>query len=134
MPTPDVSKVPDLIFNKIIRDLFDHPHLPTHEYALVVNGADVGIAQLRMRLSCSADVPPDCASHVYYEVATAWRGRGYATALLGLMRTEAARLGFARLIVVCHAGNLASRRVIEKNGGCLTCTDGDFLRFEVPAA
>ncbi len=117
-----------------LRHVRTHPHLPTHEYALVINGADVGMAQLRMRLSYSAHVPPDCASHVYYEIAAAWHGRGYGTALLGLMKAEAARLGFARLIVVCHAGNLASRRVIEKNGGCLTCTDGDFLRFEVPAA
>ncbi len=117
-----------------LRHVRTYPHLPTHEYALIVNGVDVGFAQLRMRPSHSADVPPDCASHVYYEIAPAWRGRGYATALLALVRAEAAQLGFAKLIVVCSATNLASRRVIEKNGGRLTGIYSGFLRFEVPVA
>ena len=45
------------------------------------------------------------------------RRRGYATRALALLLPVARGLGLPRVLVTCDAGNAASRRVIEANGG-----------------
>ena len=56
--------------------------------------------------------------HVGYVVVPECRGRGYATAILAkavaIARDE---LGIARVLVTCEENNLASIKVIERNGG-----------------
>lgn len=58
-----------------------------------------------------------------YCVAPPFRRRGYATAMLAaalpLVRPYWRRTGTKSLIIDCHATNVGSRRVIEKNGGVL---------------
>jgi predicted acetyltransferase len=54
--------------------------------------------------------------HVGYGVVSSQRNRGYATQMLRLTLPIAAQLGIARILVTCDEDNLASRRVIEKNG------------------
>jgi predicted acetyltransferase len=57
--------------------------------------------------------------HVGYGVRPSGRGRGVATWALGQMLDEARVVGLKRVLIVCAADNLASARVIEKNGGVL---------------
>ena len=93
--------------------------LPTSTFVLRDDGEDVGFVQIRHRPSHADDIPPECASHIYYEVREDRRQRGYGTTLLALGLQEARRLGLTELIVCCFESNPASKRVIEKNGGHL---------------
>jgi predicted acetyltransferase len=63
------------------------------------------------------DLPPYCLGHTGYAVVPWKRGRGYATAALGEVVKDAAAEGLRFIIVTTAPDNLASQRVIEKNGG-----------------
>ncbi|TAJ30240.1 MAG: GNAT family N-acetyltransferase [Bosea sp. (in: a-proteobacteria)] len=67
-------------------------------------------------------LPPHVLGHVGYSIRPAFAGNGYATAALGAMREQAREIGLPRLVITCDATNLASRHVIEKNGGRLVET------------
>jgi predicted acetyltransferase len=57
--------------------------------------------------------------HIGYDVRPSARGKGYGTALLALTLEKARALGLEEVLVTCDADNVASARVIEKNGGRL---------------
>jgi predicted acetyltransferase len=57
--------------------------------------------------------------HIGYGTRPSERGKGYATAVCRLTLGQAARLGFNRVLITCDADNVASARVIQKNGGVL---------------
>ena len=67
----------------------------------------------------STDLPPYCLGHVGYAVVPWKRRRGYATRALQLLLPEASREGLAYVDIVSDADNIASQRVIERNGGKL---------------
>jgi predicted acetyltransferase len=57
--------------------------------------------------------------HIGYGIRPSGRRRGLATWALGRMLDQARRLGLARVLIVCEAGNLASAKTIERHGGVL---------------
>ena len=58
--------------------------------------------------------------HIGYGVRPSARRRGLASWALGRMLVEArAALGLDRVLIPCLAGNVASARTIERNGGVL---------------
>ena len=76
--------------------------------------------------------------HVGYSVRPTARGRGIATALLSHARAFGRTRRLEMLLLTCDTTNLASKRVIEKNGGALRDTyplpkSGRLThRFDVP--
>jgi predicted acetyltransferase len=64
-------------------------------------------------------LPPYCLGHVGYSVVPWKRRRGYATRALQLVLPYARAEGLAHIEVTTTVDNLASRRVIEANGGTL---------------
>jgi predicted acetyltransferase len=88
--------------------------VPQTHYLLLRGEQLLGGARLRWRLS---PVLHRDGGNVGYEIRPTQRGRGHATALLGLVAGEARRRGMERLLVTTARTNLASIRVIEKNGG-----------------
>jgi len=73
-------------------------------------------------------------NHVGYAVRPSKRRRGCTTQALSLLRFEAKKLKIGKLIAMCDEENLASRKVIERNGGMLVRTVArdvkrDGLRF-----
>jgi len=76
----------------------------------------VGVAHLRHRLTPALMI---CGGHVGYGVRPSRRNRGYATLLLKLVLPKAKEMGIEKLLVTCDKKNLASARVIVKNGGIL---------------
>ena len=62
------------------------------------------------------------STHVGYSVRPSYRGRGLATAMLKDACGFARSFGMKCLELTCDAENIASRRVIEKNGGVLVDT------------
>jgi len=69
--------------------------------------------------SGTAALPPHCLGHIGYAVVP-WKQRlGYAKSALRLMLPEAKAVGLAYVEIITDPNNIASRRVIEANGGIL---------------
>jgi len=64
-------------------------------------------------------LPPYCLGHVGYTVVPWKQRRGYARAALGQLLPEARAEGLRYLEITTEPENIASRRVIEANGGVL---------------
>ena len=80
-----------------------------------------------------------CLGHVGYSVVPWKRRRGYATRALGLLLPHARAEGLAHIEVTTDADNVASRLVIEANGGILverfhkpkSCGGAESLRYRI---
>ncbi|MFV0413271.1 MAG: GNAT family N-acetyltransferase, partial [Oscillospiraceae bacterium] len=75
-------------------------------------GALVGMVDIRHSLN-KAQYP---YGHIGYSVVPSQRGRGLATQILAFALARAGELGIQSPLLCCYEHNLASRRVIEKNG------------------
>lgn len=73
----------------------------------------IGEVSIRHRLN---DALRLCGGHIGYCVRYGEWGKGYATEMLRLALTEAKKLGILEALVTCNDTNLASARVMEKNG------------------
>ena len=92
-------------------------NLPTSEYELVENGTSVGAIQVRHGPSHSKDVPAHMASHIYYEIYPQHRGKGYGKEILKQGLEKAKEIGLKEVIITCLEDNIASKKIIEANGG-----------------
>jgi len=70
--------------------------------------------------------------HIGYDVRGSARRRGHATAMLRTALPIARDLGIEQALLTCDEDNVASRKVIEANGGVYEDRRGDKLRFWVP--
>ena len=57
--------------------------------------------------------------HIGYTVRPSERGKGYGSLILQLTLEKARKLGFKKVFITCDADNIASVKIIEKNGGKL---------------
>ena len=76
----------------------------------------------------------EVGGHVGYDVRRSARRQGHATAMLAAVKPLCRQHGIDRALVTCDTDNLASRRVIEHNGGVLEDERNGKLRFWVPTA
>ena len=67
----------------------------------------------------TADLPPHVLGHIGYSVVPWKRRLGYATSALKQMSHEARDIGLRYVEITTDPDNVASRRVIEANGGVL---------------
>ena len=79
-------------------------------------------------VSGTEELPPHVLGHIGYAVVPWKRGRGVATAALGMILADAAAEGLRWVDITTDPDNVASQRVIERNGGVLV------ERFAHPAA
>ncbi len=70
--------------------------------------------------------------HIGYDVRPSRRRRGHATLMLRLSLPVAHQLGIDPALITCDDTNVASRRVIEANGGRLASASHGILRYWVP--
>jgi predicted acetyltransferase len=95
-----------------------------------VDGPDyLGRIALRHQLT---DRLRETGGHVGYDVRRTARRQGHATAMLRAVLPLARGIGIDPVLVTCDVDNLASRRVIEVNGGVLEDERSGKLRFWVP--
>jgi predicted acetyltransferase len=89
--------------------------VPQQTFWLVNEEQDV-LGEIRLRPVLT---PPfeQHNGHIGYNVRPSQRGKGYATCQLVLVLDEARSLGLTRVMLTIDGDNLASVRVIEKNGG-----------------
>ena len=91
--------------------------VPAHTFWLVRNEKTIiGVLQLRHSLTPFLEAE---GGHIGYSVRLSERGKGYATSMLGMALDEARRLGMKRVLITCDQRNVASARVIQRNGGQL---------------
>lgn len=102
------------------------PRLPGYS-RWMWDGDFCGVISFRWQPGTAA-LPPHCLGHVGYSVVPWKRRRGYATRALEFLLPQAVEEGLAYVEVTTDADNVASRRVIEANGGELV------ERFCKPAA
>lgn len=74
----------------------------------------------------------EVGGHIGYDVRTGARRQGHATAMLRAALPVANALGIDPALVTCDVDNVASRWVIERNGGVLEDERAGKLRFWVP--
>jgi len=72
--------------------------------------------------------------HIGYDVRPAARRRGHAAAMLAAALPVARSLGINPALMTCDPGNIASRKVIEANGGVLEDERNGKLRFWAPTS
>ena len=76
----------------------------------------------------------DVGGHIGYDVRPSARKRGHATGMLAAALPVARGLGIDRVLVTCDDHNIASRKVIEANGGVLEDQRGVKLRYWLPTS
>ncbi len=102
------------------------PRLPGYR-RWMWNGEFVGAIGLRWQPGSDA-LPAHVLGHIGYTVVPWQRNRGYATQALGLLLPDARAEGLRSVELTAEPDNIASRRVIEANGGTLVET------FSTPSA
>ncbi|MDO4777360.1 MAG: GNAT family N-acetyltransferase [Cardiobacteriaceae bacterium] len=73
-----------------------------------------GIIQIRHTLN---DFLREYGGHIGYSVHPDDWGKGHATHMLALALQHCDTLGIRDILITCDPDNIASARVIEKNGG-----------------
>jgi predicted acetyltransferase len=95
-------------------------HVAQSTYWLVRDGVRLlGASRLRHYLNPALE---EWGGHIGYNVRPCEWHKGYGTQLLTLTIAQARSLGLSRVLLMCFEDNIASKRIIEKNGGLLTST------------
>jgi predicted acetyltransferase len=89
-------------------------YVPQTTFWLVTNGDRV-IGEIRLRHKLTPALE-QVGGHIGYAIRPSERGRGYATKMLRLVLKEAKKMGLKRVLLTCDPGNVASARVMLKNG------------------
>lgn len=76
----------------------------------------------------------EVGGHIGYDVRRSRRREGHATSMLAAALETARDLGIDRALLTCDEDNVASRLVIERNGGVLEDARRGKLRYWVPTA
>jgi predicted acetyltransferase len=72
--------------------------------------------------------------HIGYDVRPSARRRGHAIAMLAAALPVARSFGIEEALLTCDEWNIASRRVIERNGGRFVDMAGHKRRYWVPTS
>ncbi len=89
--------------------------VPYSTYWLVENDQHIlGFCNLRHYLNDNLQIE---GGHIGYAIRPCERGKNYGTMLLNLLLDECRALKYNKVMVTCDFDNLASQKIIEKNGG-----------------
>ncbi len=91
------------------------PRLPNKLF-WIWDGEFCGIIGLRWQAG-TEELPPNVRGHIGYAIVPWKRRRGYATEALRMILPEARSAELTRVFLTTDADNVASRAVIERNGG-----------------
>lgn len=110
-------------FEAYVRRLNDYAHglnvpdgyVPSSTFWLVRDGQTVlGCSRLRHRLTPALEHE---GGHIGYDIRPSERRKGYGTRVLSLTLAKALEIGITRVLVTCASDNMASAKIIQKNGG-----------------
>jgi predicted acetyltransferase len=114
------------------RDQVDDPDWVLNTNLWWVDGDEyIGRMSIRHELN---DWLKEVGGHIGYDVRRSRRREGHATAMLAAALRIAHDLGIEQALITCDTDNLASRLVIERNGGVLQDESKGKLRYWVPTS
>lgn len=93
--------------------------VPYSEYWLIDDAAYLGRVSIRHQLN---ERLARIGGHIGYVIRPTARRRGYGTLILRLALPIAKSVGIARVLLTCDETNIASRKIIEANGGAYETT------------
>lgn len=108
--------------------------VPSSTYWLVVDGQIIGVSNLRHQLNNKLR---HCGGHIGLGIRPRYRGQGWGAELLRLTILAADKIGIGCLHVHCYQANVASSKMIKRNGAVLasqlTLPDSDkiVLRYRI---
>lgn len=88
----------------------------TNRYIFYVNNIPVGEVGIRTTLN---DFWENRGSQIFYKIRYSERNKGYGTKMLELALNECVKLGMKKVRINCDDRNVASKKVIQKNGGII---------------
>jgi len=93
--------------------------VPASKYFLLEEGSPkiLGVIDIRHRLNDHLLNNP--GGHIGYAIAPSERRKGHATEQLRLALDICREMGINPVLITCHKENIASAKVIQKNGGVL---------------
>jgi predicted acetyltransferase len=103
--------------------------VPATELWWVDGNVFLGRLQIRHRLN---SLLLEVGGHIGYDVRPSARRNGHATAMLRAALPVAKAIGIDPALITCNPTNVASRKVIEHNGGVLEDERLGKLRYWVP--
>ncbi len=95
---------------------FEYQKVADSTYIALMDDVVVAIMHIRHTLN---DMLLKQGGHVGYSTHPDYQGQGIATAVLGFAIQKLHELGVQKVLVTCDDNNIASAKVIEKNGGIL---------------
>jgi predicted acetyltransferase len=131
----DEAKVTEEDFRKFVKGLEDNSkginlpdgYVPATTYWLIDDDEFIGRVSVRHELT---DNLMKFGGHIGYLIRPSKRKMGYGTTILKLGLEKAKELGINKILVTCDETNIASRKIIEKNGGIF---ENKLLQTEGPA-
>jgi predicted acetyltransferase len=88
----------------------------------------IGTSRLRPKLN---ERFSNIGGHIGYDVRPSFRNKGYGTQILQITLEKALSIGLKSVLITCDSDNIASQKIIEKNGGILlnkiTDNSGSFI-------
>ena len=91
-------------------------HIRANSFFLLVNDKLIGRGDLRHQLNEGLAV---MGGHIGYDVRPSERRKGYGSLILQLTLEKARAIELERVFLTCDTDNIASAKIIEKNGGKL---------------
>lgn len=82
----------------------------TSTFWFVESNEVVGVARIRHQSD-------PCGGHIGYDISPDYRCKGYGYLILEETLRKAKEIGIHEVILTCKVDNVASRKIIEKNGG-----------------
>lgn len=93
-------------------------YVPCHHFWFVDQHNQI-LGCLRIRHNLGNDFLLIEAGHIGYDIAPAFRGKGFGSMMLKLALPKAKQLNIGKALITADEDNIASRKVIEANGGQL---------------
>lgn len=102
--------------------------VPQTTFWLLADNHPVGIGRIRHRLT---DRLKKDGGNIAYAISMNERERGYGSKLLGLLLEEAVKMGLTSVLITVHRDNIASQKVVLKNGGRLVDQAGEMRIYQI---
>lgn len=90
--------------------------VPCATYWLIDNEKSV-LGVIRIRKKLSSEILRDIIGNIGYDISPLKRDKGYGKIILKLGIEKAKKLNITPILVTCDVNNVASKKVIEENGG-----------------
>ena len=95
-------------------------------YWLIIDGKPVGFGKIRHAITPASRQK---GGNIGYAISSEYRGKGLGTLLLSLLLKKASEMKITEILLTVEKYNVASKKVVEKNGGHLVAENQDRFFF-----